>query len=1141
MANHRGVELATEKEIKIKDVENHIVELFDLNQVEQIPLCQLPILFRNHFKEPIAYQSYGYRQLRTFVSDLPSLDVHGKGGGLACFITRNATQQGKSMLENVAINHSKSNKEIIRGRQIRRVERKILELFKSMSSIPLDQLRGQYESRYHETISFKHLGYKSLQDFICSLSSLHLKRTRIGQGLLSVLSLNQRQHKGPDGDSAILNGHRLENRIILNESTEETITILQDSYHFQKNLHGFLLKHPEGVTCNMVVKNVKGFKYALSQQGNDGHTVSPGVVLREMEGVTCMKMNNRILYFHASFMTGNKTINNECAKTTSRANSSDHQTVMINFMLHLSVKYGDNWPTAKKTLKALCYKFYGLDSSCDSHKQVVHGILLRLKEAGCLSGTSKSCIWDMTLANSMIQGKLRSPYESTNHSNVIQETEVSNDSENLTRKAALAAPVDATMYLDQACNNGEDVDIKMSQEQLYLTSENLKTTPIACNQTNREPNLNGDREDVTLETPSQCSTSAAVITTLLERTCNDLRNLNMGTSQGHAHSTTSEVILTTKCNSATQEQELRSGRKDTVIFVETAMTLIQACDELKEADLVAIDCEGVPQNLYLIQICAIMRTKKITYIFDCIQLDPILVCSALEDSILANPSIIKYFHDMHKDVLAMSRIGRVGSQFKGTFDTQLAAEALSGDIHVGFNMMLDRFGQGQQHNLKKEIHRKMNSSGNIFSKRPLPPDVLNYAVLDVTLLISVIKGIRDSLGEELWSQVQRASDRRAKSALLYDGGRHICFDENEAYQMKSFELWIEISGLDSRQLQPIDVVNDVDTLFATLPPDLSEALAKRGDFENLIEIVLDLGRPPHAWVKRKRVLLRDQVVTREDIDTVVENIGDFGGDNRSGLERKLHRISAIRNRSSEIIGLTMRVGRHVTGAALIIEDLLFSDPKKSILFLGEPGSGKTTIVRETSRVLAQRFNVCIIDTSNEIAGDGDVPHPCIGHARRMIVPSLNAQSDIMLECVQNHTPQIMVLDEIGRAKEVGAARTCKGRGVRLVASAHGSLRGLVKNHMLRALVGGVTSVTIGDKEARSASSGSSLQKVRSQRAGSPIFDIVIELKAGQTFTEYNIIGNVGRAVDKILEGQKYHIQRRTRHLDGAISMELDSA
>jgi len=280
-------------------------------------------------------------------------------------------------------------------------------------------------------------------------------------------------------------------------------------------------------------------------------------------------------------------------------------------------------------------------------------------------------------------------------------------------------------------------------------------------------------------------------------------------------------------------------------------------------------------------------------------------------------------------------------------------------------------------------------------------------------------------------------------------------------------------------------------------------------------------------------------VQKEDIQAIFEKLGDFGADNRAGLESQLHRISAMRNRGGEIIGLTLRVGRYIHGNADMITDILFGD-SRSILFLGEPGSGKTTIVREASRLLSEMSNVCVVDTSNEIAGDGDVPHPCIGDARRMMVPSLKQQGNVMIECVQNHTPSVMVIDEIGRSSEVDAARTCKQRGVRMIASAHGDLRKLLKNRQLRGLIGGIETVTLGDVEARKRSKNNVLNKLKTQRAGEPTFEIIVELRRGE-YNEWQIVLDAATAVDTILKGGRYKAQRRTRDTHGRVQLTLVEA
>ena len=338
------------------------------------------------------------------------------------------------------------------------------------------------------------------------------------------------------------------------------------------------------------------------------------------------------------------------------------------------------------------------------------------------------------------------------------------------------------------------------------------------------------------------------------------------------------------------------------------------------------------------------------------------------------------------------------------------------------------------------------------------------------------------------------------------------------------------------------VSNDTQVLLDLLPLDLLQKIENRT--EDLFEIVLDRGRQPYAWVgNQERIYLGsndERLVEWEDIDGIIENLGGFGPDNRAGLEKQLHRISAMRNRSDTIIGLTMRVGRHVAGNANLIADHILGDTMKSILVMGEPGSGKTTVIREVTRLLAEHANVCIVDTSNEIAGDGDIPHPCIGRARRMMVRSLNEQANVMVECVQNHTPEVMVIDEIGRANEVEASRTCKERGVRLVASAHGDFRKLLKNPKLRGLVGGIETVTVGDANARKDSNGV-LSKLLPQRMGTPVFDVIVELRRNQLH-EWNVIRNVADAVDHVLDRTPYYYEIRTRNAEtGSIQISIVSS
>jgi len=321
------------------------------------------------------------------------------------------------------------------------------------------------------------------------------------------------------------------------------------------------------------------------------------------------------------------------------------------------------------------------------------------------------------------------------------------------------------------------------------------------------------------------------------------------------------------------------------------------------------------------------------------------------------------------------------------------------------------------------------------------------------------------------------------------------------------------------------ITDDLDALLDVLPPYVRQPLCEQGDNSDLLEIVLDLGRPAKARFPTREVVLNPKEVDEADLDYVVSRIGSFGDDNRAGIERTLHRISAIRNRKRRILGLTCRVGRAVFGTIKIIEDLVQTG--KSILLLGGPGVGKTTMLREVARVLADDFEkrVIIVDTSNEIAGDGDIPHPAIGYARRMQVATPTKQHAVMIEAVENHMPEVIVIDEIGTELEAQAARTIAERGVQLIGTAHGNtLENLMMNPTLCDLIGGIQSVTLGDEEAKRRGT----QKSILERTSSPTFNIVVEI---QGWDRVAIRPDVGEAVDAILRGQV--LDAETRWLDEA--------
>jgi stage III sporulation protein SpoIIIAA len=329
------------------------------------------------------------------------------------------------------------------------------------------------------------------------------------------------------------------------------------------------------------------------------------------------------------------------------------------------------------------------------------------------------------------------------------------------------------------------------------------------------------------------------------------------------------------------------------------------------------------------------------------------------------------------------------------------------------------------------------------------------------------------------------------------------------------------------------ITDDLDLLLDVLPQHISDKVRELDDSENLLEIVMDIGRLPKARFVEREVALSDHEITYEDIKAITAAISEFDADNRAGIERTLHRISAIRNRHNDVVGLTCRIGRAVYGTSDIIQDLIESGA--SILILGRPGVGKTTILREAARILADSARVIIVDTSNEIGGDGDVPHPAIGAARRMQVAKPSLQHEVMIEAVENHNPEVIVIDEIGRELEAQAARTIAERGVQLIGTAHGNtLENLLLNPTLSDLVGGIESVTLSDDEARRRGT----QKTVLERRAPATFDVLVEI---QDRNQIAVQKDVSAAVDALLRGYPLPPEIRFRDEDNKIHLQHPSA
>jgi stage III sporulation protein SpoIIIAA len=325
------------------------------------------------------------------------------------------------------------------------------------------------------------------------------------------------------------------------------------------------------------------------------------------------------------------------------------------------------------------------------------------------------------------------------------------------------------------------------------------------------------------------------------------------------------------------------------------------------------------------------------------------------------------------------------------------------------------------------------------------------------------------------------------------------------------------------------ITDDLEALLAVLPPSIETSLRAANKDEDLLEVILDLGRQPEARFIGHEIALSKKEVTSKEIEYIVSRISEFDDDNRAGIARTLHRISAIRNRKGHIVGLTCRVGRAVYGTIDIIQDIVESG--QGILLLGRPGVGKTTMLREVARVLAESKRVVIVDTSNEIGGDGDIPHPAVGRARRMQVRTPTLQHEVMIEAVENHMPEVIVIDEIGRELEAVAARTIAERGVQLVGTAHGNtLDNLMQNPTLCDLIGGIQAVTLSDEEARRRGT----QKTVLERKAPPTFDVVVEI---QDWHRLAVHHDVAKAVDALLRGRSLPAEIRYRDEGGKVQIE----
>ncbi|KAG3153026.1 hypothetical protein PC129_g15904 [Phytophthora cactorum] len=520
-------------------------------------------------------------------------------------------------------------------------------------------------------------------------------------------------------------------------------------------------------------------------------------------------------------------------------------------------------------------------------------------------------------------------------------------------------------------------------------------------------------------------------------------------------------------------------------------------------------------------------------------LDQAQVFSALK-TLFANPATVNVMHDFHRAAFCLHRKG-LDVELRNCIDLQVAYENIvdTAELHASMLQIVE-FCKGMNANTSlaqttQSFKAKLRPADPTeWAHRPLPESLLRMVANNAQLYAQCYVELAKMPASVSCGPM---SNVRWQYAIENQGHQAIWFDLDADNQPRNLEYFASYNGRMPKAvclpagIPTLQLQCELESLLDLLPIEYEDAILAIDDYHNkLVDICLDVGRIPYVYTgKKQRVMLSENgaTVTKEIIEEIITNLGGemrIGDDNRAGIDRQLHRISVMRTKTDEVYGLTMRVGRALRNAACVLTDLLLSDrhADKSVLVLGHPGSGKTTLIRDVARCVSETMeNVCIIDTSNEIGGDGLVPHECVGWAGRMMVPSLEAQAGVMVECVQNHTVETLIVDEIGRKAEVLDVSTVRQRGPRLIASAHGDFRALIKNPDLKGLVGGSQQVIVGDKEAKASNQG----KLQTQRAGNPIFDVIVELDH-VVRGRCRIIWDVAKAVDNVLEGNGYPFETR---------------
>ncbi|EPY22109.1 R3H domain-containing protein [Strigomonas culicis] len=303
-------------------------------------------------------------------------------------------------------------------------------------------------------------------------------------------------------------------------------------------------------------------------------------------------------------------------------------------------------------------------------------------------------------------------------------------------------------------------------------------------------------------------------------------------------------------------------------------------------------------------------------------------------------------------------------------------------------------------------------------------------------------------------------------------------------------------------------------LLSLLPAALREALVQHPDFalstveEFFVHVGQDVEVRGDDWV------VRLPPPSLDDLHQLLARVGRFGADGRGCVPGTAHRVSVWRGRRGESLGVTLRVGRYVPNAAKALLPLALQG---SVLILSKAGKGKTTLLRDLSSSLAHEASmprVTVVDTSNEIGGDGPLPMAFLGRCRRLQVARREDQGRSMIEVIQNHSPEFLVVDELANAEEADAAWSIAQRGVNLVGTCHGErLADLLQNRALNLLVGGAAHAFLSNEERRLRNK---TKKTILERPHVSPFDFVVEL---HTRSKGHLYHDVNRAVDLLLDGQ----------------------